>query len=593
MAEVNFWRSTTKPLTHVDVSIVAARNTPTEKSLRGHRLSCNDTRNPVASIRAPLMSELIGERYRTEEKLGAGGMGTVYAATDTVNGARVAVKVVSAQVVKNEVLLSRFEREVRAVRALETPHVVRMFDAGCDATSGLPFFVMEVLDGDDVAHVIKRLRPLRPDLALRIGIQACVGLEVAHAARIVHRDIKPSNLFLAKGAVPGERIVKILDFGIAKLVPEPGEAPQSAELTNLTETGSMLGSPLYMAPEQARGHKNIDARADIWSLGVVMYQALTGRTPHPYTDALGELIIAICTEPATRIEQLAPWVPKHIADVVHRALEISPATRYQTISEMRAALHSCLPQGNAIHESMLVTLPESERIALPIAVGTNYNPNAGSNWGTSDGSGGRTMSDQPTQHWVGTSTGSTTPGPVQLGAHTTPGTLGFGSTTYVAPRQNTGLLVAAVVAFAALGGMSAFLIFGKASAPKDQDKPTQAMMAPSAVVPTRAVRVTIDPPDADVTLDGQTAVLKDAVLTIEGSLGSTHIVRVTALGHTETKNVIVTEQGAVPERVAVATPATSVKGGTTQIPTGKKGPLPSRTTEPAKPPPPGDIFLGR
>lgn len=530
------------------------------------------------------MTELIGGRYRTEEKLGAGGMGTVYAATDTVNGARVAVKVVSAQVVQNEVLLSRFEREVRAVRALETPHVVRMLDAGRDPTSSLPFFVMEVLEGDDVAHVIKRIRPLSPDLALRIGAQACAGLEVAHAARIVHRDIKPSNLFLAKGEMPGERIVKILDFGIAKLVPEPGEVPQSAELTSLTETGSMLGSPLYMAPEQARGHKNIDVRADIWSLGVVLYQALTGRTPHPYTDALGELIIAICTEPATRIEQIAPWVPKHVADVVHRALEISPAARYQTTTEMRAALHSCLSKGMAIHESMLVTLPEAERIALPMAVGTNFN--------TGEGIGARTFSDQPTRHWAGSSTGTNTPGSMQLGPHTTQGTSGFGSTTYVAPRQNTGLLVAAVIAFAAFGGMSAFFLFGGPSAPKDQDKP-QGMAAPSAVVPTRAVRVTIDPPDAEVTLDGQTATLKDAVLTIEASLGSTHVVRVSALGRTETQNVIVTEQGAVPERVALAAPSSSVKAAGTQLPTGKKGPLPPRSTEVTKPPPPGDIFLGR
>jgi len=165
------------------------------------------------------MQDLIGGRYRTEDKLGAGGMGTVYAATDTVTGARVALKVVAARVAENEVLLSRFEREVRAVRALDTPHVVRMFDAGRDAYSGLPFFVMEVLDGEDVAHVVKRLRPLRPDLALRIGAQACSGLEVAHAARVVHRDIKPSNLFLAKGNSPGERNVQIVDFGIA--TPEP------------------------------------------------------------------------------------------------------------------------------------------------------------------------------------------------------------------------------------------------------------------------------------------------------------------------------------------------------------------------------------
>jgi serine/threonine-protein kinase len=516
-------------------------------------------------------------------------MGTVYAATDTVNGGRVAVKVVSTQVVENEVLLRRFELEVRAVRALETPHVVRIFDAGRDAFSSLPYFVMEVLEGDDVAHVIKRIRPLRPDLALRIGVQACAGLEVAHAARIIHRDIKPSNLFLSKGSIPGERTVKILDFGIAKLVPEPGEVQQSGELTSLTETGSMLGSPLYMAPEQARGHKNLDHRVDIWSLGVVLYQALTGRTPHPYTDALGELIIAICTEPATRIEELAPWVPQHVADVVHRALEISPAARYQSVSEMRAALQSCLPQGTTIHESMLVTVPESERIALHSTVGTNPGSNAGMRDFEGRGIGARTMSDQPTRHWAGSSTGANTPGPMQLGPLTTPGTSGFGSTTYVAPRQNTGLLVAAVIAFAAFGGISAFLLFGRAP-----DKPTQAFVAPSAAVAARFVQVAIDPADAEVSVDGHTVLLKDSVLTIEGTLGSTHVVRVSALGQTQTKDVIVTEQGAVPARLAVTPPASSAQIATKQLPTGKKGPLPSRSTTSTKtPPPPGDIFLGR
>jgi hypothetical protein len=259
------------------------------------------------------------------------------------------------------------------------------------------------------------------------------------------------------------------------------------------------------------------------------------------------------------------------------------------MSELRAALHSCLSQGSAIHESMLVTLPESERIALPSAVGTN----PGLRDVDGQGIGGRTISDQPTQHWAGASSGGTTPGPMQLGPVTTPGTSGFGSTTYVAPRQNTGVLVAAVLAFAAFGGVSAFVLFGGLSASKGPDKPNQAMQAPSAVVPTRAVHVAIDPPDAEVSVDGRAALLKDAVLTIEGTLGSSHVVRVSALGQTETKDVIVTEQGAVPERVAVT--ASSVKTAATQAPTAKKGSLPSRTAEPTKPPPPppGEIYLGR
>src|SRR5262249_24458096 len=157
-------------------------------------------------------------------------------------------------------------------------------DAGTDAETCLPFLVMEYLEGEDVQHLIKRLGPLSPDLALRIVAQACLGLDRAHEARIIHRDIKPANFFLAKAGFdthPAQRVVKLLDFGIAKIAPDPSY--DSGETAGLTRTGSMLGSPLYMSPEQARGHKDIDRRADVWSMGVVLYQALTGRTPHQDT----------------------------------------------------------------------------------------------------------------------------------------------------------------------------------------------------------------------------------------------------------------------------------------------------------------------
>src|SRR5689334_19812220 len=235
-------------------------------------------------------------------------MGSVYEAVDSVTGARVAVKLITAETARNATLMGRFEREARAAATIDTPHIVKVLDAGHDAESELPFIVMEFLEGEDVQQLIKRLGPLPPDLALRIVAQACLGLDRAHEARIIHRDIKPANFFLAKvggGAAP-QRVVKLLDFGIAKITHDPSES--KAETAGLTRTGSMLGSPLYMSPEQARGHKDLDRRADLWSLGVVLYQALTGRTPHQDTDALGELIIAICTEEPSPIQELAPWV---------------------------------------------------------------------------------------------------------------------------------------------------------------------------------------------------------------------------------------------------------------------------------------------
>ncbi|MRG95601.1 serine/threonine-protein kinase [Polyangium spumosum] len=413
------------------------------------------------------MNDLIGGRYRIERRLGAGGMGAVYEATDTQGGARVAVKVVTAEVAKNEVLLGRFEREVRAARGLDTPHVVRAIDAGRDGYSGLPFLVMEVLEGEDVRALLKRLGPVRPDLAVRIVAQACRGLEVAHAQRIVHRDVKPANLFLARSQVPGERVVKILDFGIAKLAPDPESMAEAGELTSLTQTGSMLGSPLYMAPEQARGHKHIDGRADLWSLGVVLYQALTGVTPHQDSGALGDLIIAICTEPAERVDKLAPWVPPEVAAVVHRALDLDPTARFQSASEMLAALVPLLPAGEAnaaIHEGMLIPLPGPERARLsvpprpPSGAPTLSEPPPAHPRAPAAEAGSHTLADPPTTRWssAGLGISAETPAAMQIGG---PASVPVAITQATPPKRRAGAL--AVVAMAALalvvGGSVAFV----------------------------------------------------------------------------------------------------------------------------------------
>ncbi|MDI1475195.1 serine/threonine-protein kinase [Polyangium sp. y55x31] len=418
------------------------------------------------------MNDLIGGRYRIERRLGAGGMGAVYEATDTQGGARVAVKVVTAEVARNEVLLGRFEREVRAARGLDTPHVVRAIDAGRDVYSGLPFLVMEVLEGEDVRALFKRLGPIRPDLAVRIVSQACRGLGVAHAQRIVHRDVKPANLFLARGPGLGERTVKILDFGIAKLAPDPESLAEAGELTSLTQTGSMLGSPLYMAPEQARGHKQIDGRADLWSLGVVLYQALTGVTPHQDSGALGDLIISICTEPAERVERLAPWVPPEVAAVVHRALDLDPTQRFQSAGEMHAALAALLPPGEAnaaIHERMLVPLPEPERARLSVAPRpptgaatlSEPPPRLGAPPGQAPGAsaaGSHTMADPPTQRWSGAALGisAETPAAMQIGA---PSSAPTAITQATPPKRSSGALVFVAMAALALvvGGSVAFV----------------------------------------------------------------------------------------------------------------------------------------
>jgi serine/threonine-protein kinase len=254
--------------------------------------------------------KVIARRYRIVRQIGAGGMGSVHEAVDETTQQRVAVKLIEAEISKDPTTMRRFEREARAAGTLDTPHIVKLLDAGVDQDAGVPFLVMEFLEGEDVHALVRRLGPLPPELALRIAAQGCLGLSKAHEARIVHRDIKPANFFLARGRAD-ERILKLLDFGIAKITRDPNDS--HAETAGLTRTGSLLGSPLYMSPEQARGSKEVDQRADVWSMGVVLYQMLTGHTPHEDTTALGELIISICTEEPPPVQQLSPWVPPDIA----------------------------------------------------------------------------------------------------------------------------------------------------------------------------------------------------------------------------------------------------------------------------------------
>ncbi len=305
-----------------------------------------------------LVGTTLDNRYEISRVIGAGGMGAVYEAHHVGTGRRVAVKVISTgDLSKDAALVGRFQREAKAAGAVDTQHICQVIDTGTDPTNGFPYMVMEYMVGEDVQQLLRRVGPVHSDLALRIVAQACIALSKAHEAGVVHRDIKPANLFLAKGDA-GAVIVKLLDFGIAKVKMEHASETGDA---GLTRTGTMLGSPLYMSPEQARGVKTIDHRADIWSLGVVLYELLSGRTPYHHIDALGELIIAICSEPPRPVQDFASWVTPEIAAVVHKALKAQPAERFQTAGEMLEAIKPLLTHGHQIEEPMLVSLSETQR----------------------------------------------------------------------------------------------------------------------------------------------------------------------------------------------------------------------------------------
>ena len=305
---------------------------------------------------------VLGSRYRLLERIGEGGMGDVYEAEDAASGGRVAVKLIRAdRDGLSEAVVRRFQREARAAMAVASEHIARVLDAGFDEGARAPYLVMELLRGEDLDAVLRRLGPLPPACALRVVGQACAGLAAAHGAGIVHRDIKPANLFLARGegGGGGGRItVKLLDFGIAKVLAGPEGGVGSGSLTS---TGMMLGSALYMSPEQAQGLRGIDHRSDIWSLGVVLYAALTGREPHANAGFLGDIILAICERPPTPVREAAPWVGAEVAAIVHDALRLEPEERMQSAGEMLGRIRGVLGGGLELGEEMLVPVDAAER----------------------------------------------------------------------------------------------------------------------------------------------------------------------------------------------------------------------------------------
>ncbi len=251
-------------------------------------------------------------------------MGTVLEARHTQLGHRVAIKVLGDELRAQPELVTRFAREARAAGALSSPHAVKIIDVD-QTLDGIPYMVMELLDGSDLALVLERTGPAAMGTAVRWVIEACDAIAEAHALGIVHRDIKPSNLFLDRqtGAI------KVLDFGIAKRT--------RSEDAAITADLAPLGTPQYMSPEQARCAKDVDARTDIWSLGVTLFELLCGRPPYDY-DIAQACIVAIVMDPVPDPRELRPDLPGDLAAALLRALAKDPDERFQSVEELVLAL---------------------------------------------------------------------------------------------------------------------------------------------------------------------------------------------------------------------------------------------------------------
>jgi eukaryotic-like serine/threonine-protein kinase len=282
---------------------------------------------------------LAGGRYRLERPLGVGGMASVYAALDAELDRPVAVKVLAEQLARDAGLRERFVREARLAGRLSHPNVVSVYDAG--EQDGLPYIVMEYVDGETLADVLRRRGRVPPDEATALARQSCRGLEHAHAAGLVHRDIKPQNLLLGRDGT-----LKIADFGIAR----------TAEATRLTQTGTVLGSAAYLSPEQAVGEE-VTPAADLYALGVVLYELLSGRPPYEFTS-LADLAAKQDAGAITPLGELVPDVPSALEDVVMRCLARNPAYRPASAGALARELQS------AVAEPLTILLPAPRKPAI-------------------------------------------------------------------------------------------------------------------------------------------------------------------------------------------------------------------------------------
>jgi serine/threonine-protein kinase len=286
----------------------------------------------------PLVGAVLADRYEVVRRIGEGGMGAVYEARHTVIGKRVAVKVLLEKFLAKSDFVARLLQEARLASSIGHEHIVDVTDFGT-TSDGRSFVVMEFLDGESLAELAMREAPLPIERSLGIARQVASALGAAHAKGIFHRDVKPENVYLVKRG--DADFVKVVDFGISKAVKPGGD--EGGEGYRLTHTGLLLGTPLYMSPEQARGEEDLDHRVDIWALGVLLYECLTGEVPFRANNYLG-IISQVLTHEPTPPSKLRPelGIADAVEAVVMRAMEKDRSRRYQTMAELERDLERLL-----------------------------------------------------------------------------------------------------------------------------------------------------------------------------------------------------------------------------------------------------------
>jgi serine/threonine-protein kinase len=319
--------------------------------------SLGETATSSGGLRSNGATELVGEtlsgRYLVTRKVGQGGMGAVYEATHTLIGKRVAVKVLLEKYARREAIIQRLEQEARLASSCQNEHIIDITDFGT-TEDGRRFVVMEYLEGESLSECLARETRLSEQRILRIVSQAASALVAAHAKGIVHRDIKPENLFLLRRK--DQDFVKVVDFGISKSLRASDEAE---EQPRLTQTGMVLGTPLYMSPEQARGDDELDARVDVYALGVIMYEATTGRVPFVGNNYLS-VISQVLNEDPRSPREIRPDLSEEFESVVMRAMAKDRTERYASANDLLNDVTALLEDPTRSTERAKITGPRKK-----------------------------------------------------------------------------------------------------------------------------------------------------------------------------------------------------------------------------------------
>ncbi|MGH7280873.1 MAG: serine/threonine-protein kinase [Polyangiaceae bacterium] len=347
----------------------AASAPPTEVT----PISANDPASERLRELEAIIGKTVSDRYRITALIGSGGMGAVYEAEHTGIGKKVAIKFLTREAARENTVASRFAREARAASAIESEHIVTVFDAGTD--ENLPYIAMELLRGEDFGARLRRLGKVPQEDAVHVIAQVLRGLADAHEAGIIHRDLKPDNVFLVDKR-GDTSFVKIVDFGVSKF-DRPG---MSTAPLALTQKGTVVGTPYYMSPEQAQAAPDLDARADLFSVGAMLFEALAGRPPHMGTT-YEAVIVSICMNDSPDLRTLVPEISPGLARFVARALARDRKSRFSSARQMLVALAEFAPRERmsgdaemkrappASHSDPTMVSPQTPAVALTAANG--------------------------------------------------------------------------------------------------------------------------------------------------------------------------------------------------------------------------------